>query len=1245
MVSLRELFLIIRAEDHASKQLRMVGGSLRGLAKASDVAAASARLQAQSSAMASTIAARQAKIDMFPKEQQMAMEKRGMLEMKAMQAGQALQTFQTERAASEAALAQGISAKSAKLKENINLVDKNGNALRGVIKANKLAAQSAIIDGAAQADLAAGMQKLNAEETRLSMSAMQANHALGKQDLAMEKAAVANTALADSQVVARQRMADFNTEMDRFNRTAPKIARLERIRHAAMGAAAFGRTAMFGGFIGAGALGFAANAAANLQTQSTLAATQAAKNINQVGIRTKQVEDGILASMQRFPASATEMSKSIYDIFSGTNVQQARQGIALMNIFNQAAVAGQSDLNTATQGGITVMNAYNKSVKDMVPIEQKMFAAVRFGRTNFTDFNNSLNQLVPAFKSANQSINVMFGSLAFLTRRMPSVRMASTSLARATEILSNSKMVAGLKKVGVSIADIHGNLKPLPQVIGAILQKFPALAKGKNVMTWIKDISGQQGTIQARRALTFLFRQFPQYQQMLRQVSGDTNEFTRSYRALAASPAVKFRVAINQFKALALTIGKDAIPAIISLLKPLSAAMRYFHGLSPAVKSSIATFLVWAAAISLVGGALLVFTANVVNAAATLGLLVVASNAAVWFGDLAAGVRLVAGALAAGNFAEGFGLMAASLAALGPALPIALLFAAGAAMVYFSDRVKPVSQQVDDLAKSLGKIKDPLKQFKDMNKVMQNTTNLTGTLTDKTKAAQDALASGAEGTKGRGAQGLRQTIHDSGIEMKRLNGLTDKEVSLLAQAAEKARETNQHLNKQQLSIGGAGLAASAGLTAAQQNMVGFMSRQAGALPSSKLLARFQEFGDKAIGIASTVAASTHKMISGKELDQALGLSQSKLQKLYTFVAKHHKLPKWLLQIDVKKAIKDTGKVHQDAAKLARQHFKVSFQDGTGPARKGISKTRADALAVAQKKYAIRFAIDTAGVTTALGTLVSQAETAGQNIASALNNGFTKKQKVGSPSKVWMQYGRWLIQGLSKGIVKEAGGAKAAMKTIIDAMNEAWQGFHDQLQGSFGTLFGGPRADIISNMMGFGAKPPMSLLTADLRGQVHKFSQWIHALRRLQGKIPPQLYLQLLELGPDSLPAVQTLASASKKDLRTYKRLFKQEQNLINQGTRQAFKAQSDIWKGMGKQVAFGVLTGLRSEKPQLIKFFREVAREIFGGHHRHHHGGGGGGSHVHYHYHAPAYVGGPSHAAHMRRSRFDYEKHIKRLPK
>lgn len=389
-----------------------------------------------------------------------------------------------------------------------------------------------------------------------------------------------------------------------------------------------GRSMRLFGLATAAGLGLAAKAAADFNTEVTLAATQtghafrraegsAFASSQDIARNTATLSKGILAQMKLFPATSHEMAGAAYEIFSSFDTSLGG-GVKLLKVFNKAAVAGQTDLQDVTKAGITVLNDFDANTRNaaasMTEKFQRMFAAVRFGRMTFGEFAQSLNTTVPAAKAADQSFDTLSGTMAFLTRRMPNVRMAGTSLARLMELLGRKKMVEGLKAVNVQITDTHGRMKQLPQIMDILLKKFPELAKGGPLLrNFFKQFSGTEGTIMARRAFVFLAKDMDFYRQMLRLVRTDNTEFSRSFDALSKTSGVKWKVFLNRLHADLIEFGQAVLPAIEGLAAPVERLIGWFEKLDDSTKRTIGRWAVYASVIGIFGGTLLALAGGLMN--------------------------------------------------------------------------------------------------------------------------------------------------------------------------------------------------------------------------------------------------------------------------------------------------------------------------------------------------------------------------------------------------------------------------------------------------------------------------------------------------------------------------------------------------------------------------------------------------------------------------------------------------------
>lgn len=400
-----------------------------------------------------------------------------------------------------------------------------------------------------------------------------------------------------------------------------------------------GRIAQFAGLIGLAGFSLAATAAANFNKELVLAATQA-RNINaplsQTIERTKQLENGfdkagvhfqgILELMQQFPASAEDMAKASYDIYSSMRISFGG-GLTLLKQFNQLAVATGSDLATATSAGITVLNNFSHAGMSTNEVLNLMVATIRFGRMRLDEFNQMLGKVAPAAKNAGQSFKDVAGAMALITTRQPSTTQGATQLARLLQTFSDPDFQRGTAKFGVDItrgAGAVGALKPLPEIIDLMNKAFGTYTKHGGVGELFKDLTavgagtgrGRASRIEAQRGYLFLIKSIRDYRAIQLLTTTDTTEFTKSLKAMSAAPGVQWQIFINQMRAFIIVIGQAALPALLKLAGWLSRVAGWFESLSEGLRSTIVRIGVFTAAFLLLGGTLVNVGASLVALAA-----------------------------------------------------------------------------------------------------------------------------------------------------------------------------------------------------------------------------------------------------------------------------------------------------------------------------------------------------------------------------------------------------------------------------------------------------------------------------------------------------------------------------------------------------------------------------------------------------------------------------------------------------
>ena len=137
--------------------------------------------------------------------------------------------------------------------------------------------------------------------------------------------------------------------------------------------------------------------------------------------------------------------------------QSLSAGVPADNVFefmetaHQAALGGVADLDVAVDGITSVINAYGTDVLGATEASDKMFTAVRLGKTDFNQLSSSLFNVIPTAASMGVQFGDVAASLATLTAQGTPTATATTQLRGA--LVEASK---GGTKLDTAIKDLTG---------------------------------------------------------------------------------------------------------------------------------------------------------------------------------------------------------------------------------------------------------------------------------------------------------------------------------------------------------------------------------------------------------------------------------------------------------------------------------------------------------------------------------------------------------------------------------------------------------------------------------------------------------------------------------------------------------------------------------------------------------------------------------------------------------------------
>jgi TP901 family phage tail tape measure protein len=366
----------------------------------------------------------------------------------------------------------------------------------------------------------------------------------------------------------------------------------QEARRAAQNQLAAGSALMTLG-VGLGALG-----AIGLQTLSgmrkdaveynnTVALTRT--QIDKAGVSLQAVGKIGLDVAKKVPVAFEQLQPTLYDIFSSLDVNLP-QAQALLMAFSKTAVGGQTDLQTASRATIAELNAFQIPVKDVNHILDLQFQLVRKGVGTYGEFASTVGRAIPAFVASGQRIETMNGALAFLTRRGLSAAMASTSAARAMELVATPKVTRHLEAYGIQVKDSHGNFLQLNDIVTQLAQnKGWATMATPERKKLFQDIFGT-GSIQARRFFDTAIPGYKSLNDLTSAMYNSKGAAAEAYRIMFNQPQSQSQLLSNNIKVLRIELGEYLIPVFNKMVRVGLKFTHWFEDLSPKTKKMIVQF-------------------------------------------------------------------------------------------------------------------------------------------------------------------------------------------------------------------------------------------------------------------------------------------------------------------------------------------------------------------------------------------------------------------------------------------------------------------------------------------------------------------------------------------------------------------------------------------------------------------------------------------------------------------------------
>ncbi|NJN78189.1 MAG: phage tail tape measure protein [Saprospiraceae bacterium] len=144
-----------------------------------------------------------------------------------------------------------------------------------------------------------------------------------------------------------------------------------------------------------------------------------------------------------------------------------------------AAKAGFTDIETVAGAAVSVMNS--AGITDATKTYDILFATLNKGNAEFSDIAQYLPKIVPGALQSGFALEETAGAFAFLTAQGQTAERSTTLLENAFKSLSDPKRIADFNKLGVSIFDSAGNMRPLTQISEQLGTKLDGLTDAERI--------------------------------------------------------------------------------------------------------------------------------------------------------------------------------------------------------------------------------------------------------------------------------------------------------------------------------------------------------------------------------------------------------------------------------------------------------------------------------------------------------------------------------------------------------------------------------------------------------------------------------------------------------------------------------------------------------------------------------------------------------------------------------------------
>ena len=330
----------------------------------------------------------------------------------------------------------------------------------------------------------------------------------------------------------------------------------------------------------------------------------------------KQVEDQLDAVRKEFGVSGAEATKGYYDIISA-GAAQGTEAMEQLIAATKLAKAGNTDLGGAIDVVTSGVNIFGGTGEDAASITDKLFLAVKYGKTTVEELGATFGFVAPVVAAAGLGMSDYAAAMATVTAGGIQTNQATTGLkavlsnlikvtpkaAKKAEELGLDFSAAALKSKGLVVV-----MQEIAEATGGDVTQLGQLFDSIEAINAVSVLTSDKG-------LKSLSRNFNE----MSDSSGTTQEALDKVKESASFKFDKFNQSLS---IMSKNIGGAVVPALLSLAESMAPVIDFLAALieqNPGIIKVTAAIVAMGVAWAFLGAP---FTILLAGATVAIGLLI-----------------------------------------------------------------------------------------------------------------------------------------------------------------------------------------------------------------------------------------------------------------------------------------------------------------------------------------------------------------------------------------------------------------------------------------------------------------------------------------------------------------------------------------------------------------------------------------------------------------------------------------------